>query len=195
MTFVVDCALLVPEGGKEWARADGSPQNVMSGRIRAASRPLLMPAMFGFLLVAALLALPAVLCGADGAHRRPKVLVAVHTSGSNDNPELSALIADSMKAELGSRSIDALTSTELIVNDAALAALGHQSGADGWGLHAQGMDLYYSREFEKAESCFERARKCLPGDEISAEFAKRCRKYVENPPEPGWEGVEVITEK
>jgi hypothetical protein len=66
---------------------------------------------------------------------------------------------------------------------------------EGWGLHAQGMDLYYSREFEKAESCFEGVRKCLPGDEISAEFAKRCRKYLENPPEPGWEGVEVIAEK
>ena len=94
------------------------------------SRPLLMPAMFGFLLVAALLALPAVHCGADGTHRRPKVLVAVHASGSNDDSELSALIADSMKAELGSGSIDALTSTELIVNDAALAALGRQSRAD-----------------------------------------------------------------
>jgi hypothetical protein len=89
-----------------------------------------MPAMFGFLFVAALLALPAVLCGGDGVHRRPKVLVAVHTSGSNDNRELSALIADSVKAELGSRNIDALTSMELFVNDAALEALGHQSRAD-----------------------------------------------------------------
>jgi hypothetical protein len=102
----------------------------MSGTMRAATRPLLTPAFCGCALVAALLFLPAVLCSADGAHRWPKVLVIVHASSRDDNPALSALIADSMKAELESRSIDALTSADLVVDDAALAALGEQSHAD-----------------------------------------------------------------
>jgi class 3 adenylate cyclase/HAMP domain-containing protein len=66
---------------------------------------------------------------------------------------------------------------------------------EGWGLHALGLDLYYKREFVKAASCFDQVRTHLPGDELSAVFARRCRVYRESPPPAGWDGTEVIAAK
>lgn len=66
---------------------------------------------------------------------------------------------------------------------------------EGWGMHALGLDLYYSREFDKAASCFEQVRKFLPEDGISAVFEERCREHRQDPPGPEWKGVEVIQEK
>jgi class 3 adenylate cyclase len=66
---------------------------------------------------------------------------------------------------------------------------------EGWGLHDLGLGLYYGGEFAKALSCFSQVEQFLPGDTISARFVERCRKLSKNPPGPGWEGIEVITEK
>jgi len=75
------------------------------------------------------------LCEAQGAaHRRPAVLVLVHSGGRAGNAALSALIADSLKLELDSRQIIVLTApdsaSEAATGDSVGAALAEKYGAD-----------------------------------------------------------------
>jgi hypothetical protein len=66
---------------------------------------------------------------------------------------------------------------------------------EGWGLHQLGLELYYKKEFEKAASCFSQIRKFIPDDVVSGAFLERCTIYSRNPPDPGWDGVQLISEK
>jgi hypothetical protein len=82
--------------------------------------------------------LPIVPCGADGiAHRRPIVLVLVHSSSKSDNAPLSALIADSFRVELESQGIRVLSSDEPAADDRAIASLAEKNHADFalWGMY------------------------------------------------------------
>jgi adenylate cyclase len=66
---------------------------------------------------------------------------------------------------------------------------------EGWGLHQLGLDLYYNKEFEKAASCFSQVKKFIPDDVVSGAFLERCRINRKLPPDPAWDGVEIISEK
>jgi len=75
--------------------------------------------------------LPIVPCGADEiAHRRPIVLVLVHSSSQSDNAPLSAMIADSFRVELESQGIQVLPSNEPAADDRAIASLAEKNHAD-----------------------------------------------------------------
>lgn len=82
--------------------------------------------------------LPIVPCAADEiAHRRPIVLVLVHSSGLSDNAPLSALIADSFRVELEAQGIRVLPSDEPAADDHAIASLAQKNHADFalWGTY------------------------------------------------------------
>ena len=64
-----------------------------------------------------------------------------------------------------------------------------------WKQHNWGMRLYYEREFEKAVKSFQKVAELLPGDKSAVQMAERSRRYADAPPEKGWNGVEVLTEK
>ncbi|HET6450520.1 MAG TPA: adenylate/guanylate cyclase domain-containing protein [Spirochaetia bacterium] len=66
---------------------------------------------------------------------------------------------------------------------------------EGWGLHEQGMALYYARNFIRAAACFRDALKALPEDPVAAMLLERSRAYERTPPPEGWDGVEVMTHK
>ncbi len=66
---------------------------------------------------------------------------------------------------------------------------------EGWGLYDLGVDLFYKREFAKAESCFADALKFLPGDAATALYMDRCWKLRRNPPDASWRGVTILEEK
>lgn len=78
-----------------------------------------------------LLVFSSALCCAETAnHRRPRVLVLVHTAARLDNVALSTLIRDSIRVELESRGIDPLQSDDPVTDSAALADLGGKISAD-----------------------------------------------------------------
>jgi class 3 adenylate cyclase/HAMP domain-containing protein len=58
-----------------------------------------------------------------------------------------------------------------------------------WDLHAQGVTLYFAREFGKAVAFFSETQALLPGDEPSRLFIDLCRRFSKNPPPPSWNGV------
>jgi hypothetical protein len=83
------------------------------------------------LIAFGLLLLSAVAGSAEGnAPRQAKVIILVRSSSPEDNPALSALIADSMSMELHAREIDVIPSTDLAADDTALRALEEKTHAD-----------------------------------------------------------------
>ena len=64
-----------------------------------------------------------------------------------------------------------------------------------WTLHNQGMELYYSRDFNGAAKCFEEVISLLPADYSAANLLERCKTYAASPPPPVWDGVEVMQTK
>jgi class 3 adenylate cyclase/HAMP domain-containing protein len=64
-----------------------------------------------------------------------------------------------------------------------------------WGLHNQGMELYYRRDFSGAAGKFAEALALLPGDFNAAQLLERCKAYAVNPPPAQWDGVEVMHSK
>ncbi|MDR2552362.1 MAG: adenylate/guanylate cyclase domain-containing protein [Treponema sp.] len=71
------------------------------------------------------------------------------------------------------------------------------SPAEGraWGLHQEGMSLYYRRAFAEGERKFQEVLALLPGDFNAESLMERCRSYARNPPPPDWDGVEVMHSK
>lgn len=55
----------------------------------------------------------------------------------------------------------------------------------------RGLERYRAQDFESAITCFEEA---LP-DPPSEQFIERCRHFLEEPPEPSWNGVWIMKEK
>jgi hypothetical protein len=115
----------------------GTPQKVSSVIINP-SPPSARHVCFA---LAALLALmPPVPCRANEiTHRRPIVLVLVHSSSQNDNAQLRALIIDSFRVELESHGIQVLPSDEPAADDRAIASLAKKHHADFalWGMYSQ----------------------------------------------------------
>ena len=70
-----------------------------------------------------------------------------------------------------------------------------RSEEEGWEVYAAGLELYYARQFGKAAQSFTDVRKILIGDEAAGRLLARCRLYEANPPDPGWDGVVLISEK
>ena len=64
-----------------------------------------------------------------------------------------------------------------------------------WQHHHRGLKLYFRREFAEAARHFRQANSLLPGDVVSAMYFDRCKSYMKSPPQPGWKGVHILTEK
>ncbi len=64
-----------------------------------------------------------------------------------------------------------------------------------WQLQHKGLEHYYRREFTQAARHLLAARKLLPDDSIIKMFLLRCKRYLDTPPPPEWNGVTAIAEK
>jgi adenylate cyclase len=69
-------------------------------------------------------------------------------------------------------------------------------------LYQQGLDNFYTQSWDKAIELFTESEKLEPYREIaakrmspSANFILLCKAYKENPPGPGWDGVNKLTSK
>ncbi len=59
----------------------------------------------------------------------------------------------------------------------------------------QGMDAYLARDWNRAIQYMDNALKTIPEDYPSTLIIRRCREFLENPPEKDWQGVIVLREK
>lgn len=59
----------------------------------------------------------------------------------------------------------------------------------------EGRRLYTMQKFAEARDAFWRAIEIDKEDGPSRVFWTRCKKLIENPPEPGWDGVYDMKEK
>jgi hypothetical protein len=59
----------------------------------------------------------------------------------------------------------------------------------------EGRRLYTMHKFEEARDAFRRAIEIDDKDGPSRIFYTRCKKLIENPPPPDWDGVWVMQEK
>ncbi len=64
-----------------------------------------------------------------------------------------------------------------------------------WGIHREGMDLYYERKFTDAADCFRRVLEHLPDDECARRHLENSKKNAANPPGKSWTGVVEMLEK
>ena len=64
-----------------------------------------------------------------------------------------------------------------------------------WGMHNEGMELYYKRDFAQASAKFQEVLSLLPDDFNAANLLERCRSYAVLPPPENWDGVEVMKSK
>jgi class 3 adenylate cyclase/HAMP domain-containing protein len=64
-----------------------------------------------------------------------------------------------------------------------------------WDLHQEGMELYYRRSFAGAVAKFREVLNLIPTDFNAASLMERCQAYVQTPPPPDWDGVEVMRTK
>jgi len=62
-------------------------------------------------------------------------------------------------------------------------------------LFAEGREEYKNRNFKEALEKFKAAYHLDPEDEPSKIFGARCKAYIENPPDDGWDGVFQMTNK
>jgi class 3 adenylate cyclase len=61
--------------------------------------------------------------------------------------------------------------------------------------YEEGLAAYYGRDWEKARKAFRRCLEIKAGDGPSVTFLKRTDHFESNPPDPGWNGTWVITQK
>jgi adenylate cyclase len=64
-----------------------------------------------------------------------------------------------------------------------------------WDMHNAAMEEYYNRNFGNAIALFGHVLKILPGDYPAGLIMQRCRLYQQEPPPPGWDGVEAMRTK
>ncbi|MBU3916203.1 adenylate/guanylate cyclase domain-containing protein, partial [bacterium] len=62
-------------------------------------------------------------------------------------------------------------------------------------IYNKGLELYKKLRFKEAITSFESALALFPMDGPSKTYISRCKGYLENPPEEGWDGVFTHTEK
>lgn len=67
--------------------------------------------------------------------------------------------------------------------------------AEAWQMHAEGMDLYYARDFQGAYDAFGRALMALPSDKSSRILQDRCKDLIAHPPDLSWTGTIEMEEK
>jgi adenylate cyclase len=70
-----------------------------------------------------------------------------------------------------------------------------ESERAAWKAHAEGLDLYYGREFEEAADRFRQVLSLLPRDPVGELHLERCLELKEHPPPADWQGVSVVTTK
>ena len=61
--------------------------------------------------------------------------------------------------------------------------------------YRDGLELYRSRRWSEARSCFERALALHPDDSLSALYQERCDQFQANPPADDWAGVWTLESK
>ncbi len=64
-----------------------------------------------------------------------------------------------------------------------------------WPIHAEALAAYYSRDFTRAADGFREVLDLLPEDRPAALFLDRSLGFSRAAPGPGWDGVEILTEK
>ena len=69
------------------------------------------------------------------------------------------------------------------------------SELEAWTLHDEGMELFYRREFARAEHAFEDVGRLLPDDQASRLMLERIRTLARDEPDDAWSGVLEMTEK
>jgi adenylate cyclase len=62
-------------------------------------------------------------------------------------------------------------------------------------IHHAAMVRYYAQDFSGARQYFQAILKLLPDDFLAAMYTERCDRYIETPPDAGWNGVEILTNK
>jgi adenylate cyclase len=62
-------------------------------------------------------------------------------------------------------------------------------------LFGEGVTLHLGRRWEEALRVFEETLRRAPDDRPSRIFAERCRRFLQTPPPPEWDGVTVMEEK
>jgi adenylate cyclase len=62
-------------------------------------------------------------------------------------------------------------------------------------LYAEGIRLYRERAFKDALDCFNETLRLNANDHPSMLYVERCAHFLQNPPEPDWDGVWVMTSK
>lgn len=63
------------------------------------------------------------------------------------------------------------------------------------GLFSDGIRLYRARRFADAMDLFVAVDRALPGDPPTGIYIQRCRRFLEVPPPPDWDGVHAMTSK
>jgi len=58
-----------------------------------------------------------------------------------------------------------------------------------------GTEYYKGRAFDQARQSFQKALQLHPGDKVAKLYLDRCATFMEQPPEPDWDGVWVMTTK
>ncbi len=66
---------------------------------------------------------------------------------------------------------------------------------EGWKLHQDGLDLYFSQDFVAAESMFSRVLAVLPDDPVASMFRDRSVALQKNPPAKDWSGAFTMETK
>jgi class 3 adenylate cyclase len=61
--------------------------------------------------------------------------------------------------------------------------------------YLEGIAAYLRRDWERANKAFASCLEIVPNDGPSATLLKRLEQFKQNPPEPGWNGAWVITQK
>jgi class 3 adenylate cyclase/HAMP domain-containing protein len=64
-----------------------------------------------------------------------------------------------------------------------------------WELYQQGLNLYYSRSFQRSWELLSEAEAHMPGDPLCQIYLDRARDLIENPPTDEWTGYTVMTTK
>ncbi|MDR0305583.1 MAG: CHASE2 domain-containing protein [Chitinispirillales bacterium] len=67
-------------------------------------------------------------------------------------------------------------------------------------VYNRGIEKYYAHDFTGAQSCFAQAMDMEPAGSLSkktpsSRFEEMCRKFIEHPPGPEWDGVHRLTSK
>lgn len=61
--------------------------------------------------------------------------------------------------------------------------------------YEKGFTAYLQREFTHSAACFRQCLDILPGNPLAEIHFKRCQEYLQNPPDPQWDGVHIMTKK